>query len=891
MKKRTRYAVTLLMCTAFLSSMSLFGCDDKSEDEKDNNEENVVNTHYSLTIDDNVSELDGTYDISEILYGIFLEDINFAVDGGMYAELIKNRSFEYDNLATNGHKHGWNVTSSKDVSFEVIDGTNDSSCLNSNNTHYAVVTNNSDKSEGIGNRGYLDGISITEGETYNFSGYFKAIDGYSGPVKILLTNNSNANGEIIGEAVVTLNLTDQWTKYETSFKASKTINRGVNFIVLIDNGTVAMDMISLFPDNTFKGRENGIRKDIGEYLEALEPKFLRFPGGCVVEGKTYESQYNWKDSIGNALEFVINGEKTVGDVAARPQGIDIWADLNRPSANPYYTTYGMGFYEYFLLCEDLDCLAIPVLNAGMLCPIQSPQYRYLDVNSEEFKQYIQDALDLVEFCRGDETTYWGSVRIAMGHKEPFELKYIGIGNEQWQDEYFQHYAKFVEAFDKAANENPKMYGDIGLIVANGPVSSDRFGWNRVSANGGLDYAALVDEHYYQTPDWFLTNTERYDEYERGTTKVFLGEYAAKANDWTAALAEAAYMTAIERNGDVVEMACYAPLFGNTTQTQWTPDMIWFSNNFVYGSVNYYVQKLFMTNQPTRELKTEFNEADTAIEQLKGAVGVGTWSTEAVFDDIKIVDNDSGDILYEQNFDDASSMDDADIIAGNWSYNNGKIKQSNTGYTRSETTGDVAIFGSNDLKNYTFTCKATKLSGDEGFIIPFAVEDNENLIFWNIGGWGNTVSCLQIVKGGSKSDQVTGTVSDSYIKTNQEYEIKIVVSGDNIKCYLDDKLYIDYTYVTGDKLYQTVGTDETGDIIIKLVNVSDEELPLDICIPNIDMYSETADVTEMVGENGSVMNTINEPEKLIPFNSTIEVSGEFTYDVPAYSVTIMRIHKK
>lgn len=899
MRKFIKKAVSLGVCVSLTGALILTGCssdkDENTENERESRTENnstvdAEQINFSLMIDDDVSGLDGSYDISELLYGLFLEDINFAVDGGMYAEMIKNRSFEYAELATNGHKHGWSA-SADTISFDVVDGFADGTCLNSNNTYYAIVENTGGESAGIGNSGYLDGLAVEEGAEYKFTGYFKALDGYNGPIRILLTDKKDGSGTVLAEGEVTPTITDSWMKYELTFTASKTAGSGLYFIVQIGTGKVAMDMISLFPTDTFMGRENGIRKDIGEYLAAVEPKFLRFPGGCVVEGKTYESQYNWKDSIGNALEFNINGEATVGDVAARPQGIDIWADLNKASKNPYYTTYGMGFYEYFLLCEDLDCLAVPILNAGMLCPIQSPSYDSVSTNSEEFQQYIQDALDLVEFCRGDETTTWGAVRIAMGHEEPFELKYIGIGNEQWQSEYFHHYGKFVEAFKSAAEENPEMYGDIELIVANGPVSSDRYGWNAVYENGELDYAALVDEHYYQTPDWFLTNTTRYDTYERGTTKVFLGEYAAKSNTWSAALAEAAFMTALERNGDVVEMACYAPLFGNGTQTQWTPDMIWFNNDQVFGSVNYYIQKLFSTNQPTTELKTEFVKGKTSESQLKGAVGVGTWSTEAEFDNIKVVDNESGQVLYEQNFDSDSALDEADVIAGNWSVKDGIAKQSYTGNTKSETTGDVAIFGSNDMTNYTFTCTAKKLSGAEGFIIPVAVGDKDNMIFWNIGGWGNTVSCLQIVESGAKGDQVSGTVKNCSIKTNEEYEIKIVVEGDNIRCYLNDSKLIDYTHNTGESLYQTVGTDETGDIIIKLVNVSKEDIPLDINIPNIEAYNTNADIIQMVGENTAISNSFNEPEKLIPMDSTLGVSEKFTYDVPAYSVTIIRIHKK
>ncbi len=853
-----------------------------------NNSKPIINEtlDYNLNIETDTSVLDESYDISDILYGIFFEDINFAIDGGIYAEMIKNRSFEFAELATDGAKNGWGTGDG--VVFDVVNGLEDGTCLNENNPHYAVVENTGDSFSGIRNRGILNGIALEEGKEYRLSVYVKGLDGYTGPVKVWLTDQVDTS-VTYGEAVID-KVSDSWWKYTVTFKANKTVSSAVRCHIMIEKGKVALDMVSLFPVDTYKGRENGLRADVVEYLAALEPKFIRFPGGCVVEGKTYESQYSWKDSIGNGMEMTINGEVTVGDVAVRPQGIDIWADLNGEHSDPYYMTYGVGFYEYFLLCEDLGALPIPILNAGMLCPIQSGNYHYYSTDSEEFKQYVQDALDLVEFCKGDASTKWGAVRIAMGHEEPFELKYVGIGNEQWQSEYYAHYKKFVEAFKEAALLNPELYGDIELIVANGPVSGDRFGWDAVNKNGGLDYAALVDEHYYQTPEWFLSNTERYDSYERGTTKVFLGEYAAKANDWQAALAEAAYMTALERNGDVVEMACYAPLFGNT-KTQWVPDMIWLKNDSLYGSVNYYVQKVFSNNVGSTLLKTEFSTNSSTSSSLMGMVGVGTWSTSATFDDIKIVSNKDDSVLYEQSFDNKEALSEGKIITGSYVVSDGKLIQSSTAYTSNENTGDVIYFGDTSFSDYTFTCTATKTGGEEGFLIPIAVQDENNNIFWNIGGWGNTVSCLQIVSNGTKGGQVDGTVRDISLQNDKEYAIKVVVSGNNVKCYLNNIMLIDYTYANTSSVYQVTSTDETGDIIVKMVNVASSEATVNINIDDFENYDSIADVIELKGSSLTDDNSINNPENIIPVESTTEVSESFEYKLPKYSVTILRIHKK
>ncbi|MBO5474551.1 MAG: carbohydrate binding domain-containing protein [Lachnospiraceae bacterium] len=556
----------------------------------------------TYTVHMDTAGLDESHRISDTLFGLFLEDINYAVDGGMYVEMVKNRSFEYGMEARDAELHGWDKTD-ESVIFGVADGSENGTALNEQNPHYAIVSNPGTSSQkpyvGISNGGYIEGMAITAGASYDVSFYCRTQESAADQVHVTLCNE---DGTVYDEQVIE-GITGEWMKYETTLTAGETANKKVQLAIEIPAGTVCFDMISMMPRETYKGLP--VRRDFGEYLEALNPKFLRFPGGCVVEGRDEESIYSWKDSVGNGLAFRINGEETVGDVATRPQGKDIWQGSK---ANPYYMTYGLGFYEYFELCEALDCMPVPVLNAGMTCEIQSPFYEVYSIASDEFKQYVQDALDLVEFCRGDESTTWGAVRVAMGHPEPFDLKYIAIGNEQWQTEYHQHYKQFVKAFEEAAEENPALYGDIELIVANGTVSESEDGWNYLILNPD-SITTLVDEHYYQTPEWFLANTERYDSYDRNSqAKVFLGEYAAKANTLDAALAEAAYMTGLEKNGDVVAMACYAPLFANVKLNQWQPDMIFYSNDSIFATANYYVQQLYGNNAGVMSLNAELTGA-------------------------------------------------------------------------------------------------------------------------------------------------------------------------------------------------------------------------------------------------------------------------------------------
>ncbi len=829
----------------------------------------------SLTI-----SLNDSKEISDNLYGLFLEDINYAIDAGLYAELIKNRSFEYGSLATNQGKHGWGNTNASAVTLVIRDGSADQSWLNENNPHYAVVTNTGDAMDGIFNSGYLDGLAVTAGDHYTASLFAR------GSVELSVSLETTG-GTVIASASISVQAPD-WTKYAVTLTPNTSADGNLRFVVRMAGGTVDLDMISLMPQDTFAGLP--IRKDIGKALQALNPSFLRFPGGCAIEGKTEESMYNWKDSIGNGIDFTINGESAVGDAAARKQTLDLW---HNNSSYPYYCTYGIGFYEYFLLCEALDCFPIPIVNAGMTCPIQSSDYKVYPIDSPQFRQCLQDALDLVEFCRGGADTTWGAVRIAMGHEDPFDLPYLGIGNEQWQSEYHSHYHQFVQAFEKAALEQPEIYGDVKLIVANGPVSGNTEGWTYISRNPD-DITALVDEHYYEPADWFLANTHRYDSYNRGShVKVFLGEYASKTNTMLSALAEAAFMTGLERNGDIVELACYAPLFGNATLNQWLPDMIFFSNDSLYLTPNYYVQQLFGVNAGNRYLETDLEYvAPDENAGFSGGIGLGSWMTSVSYDDLSVVDKD-GNVLFSDDFSDTAAFAEKyKVHQGRWTLEDGKLVQKNTGNPADTNTGDVVYVGDPSWHHYTMTVKGTVLSGSEGFLIPICVGDKDNNIFWNIGGWGNSVSCLQIVSGGAKSDRVNGTVQNLRLEQGKTYELKVIVDGSRIRCYIDGKLYVDYTQAVYSPLHASTVMDENGDVIIKLVNAGGNDIPVELNIPGLmDICSNNAQVTILKGDSGTAVNSFADPNNITPESSTVTVSDSFDFTAQSWSVTIIRIPGK
>ncbi len=865
-----------------------------------------ADANYSLSID----AKNEIHDISELLFGIFFEDINFAADGGLYAEKVVNRSFEFTDIAKDDQLYGWSVIGDAEATVKVND-TN--GALNENNTNYLVLKNNSLSPSGVANVGFLDGMSLEAGDTYRFSVYAKGVDGYNGKVyaKLCIGN------EVVGQGVIP-QIADEWEKYELVITSSKTAASDVTLRLMIDKGEACFDMVSLFPTDTFMSRENGMRKDLGYMLKELEPKFLRFPGGCIIEGYDDNTAYDWKDSIGAGADgepLYFNGG--YGDVAARKQGTNLWTNISATDdPHPSFMTYGLGFYEYFQLAEDIGAVGVPVLNCGLFCQMrgQGP----VEMNTPEFNGYIQDMLDLVEFCRGDADSKWGKVRASLGHPEPFELKYICIGNENEGEVYFERYEAFLDAFNEAKANAPALYEGLELIYSAGAfdathgenyLSSYEFAENWLKNNPGYDvndFAGATDQHYYNNPNWFLQNTDYYDEenYKRnpdemtdtiygGGINVFLGEYAARSNRLEAALAEAAYMTGLERNGDIVKMAAYAPLFGNLTATHWSPDLIWYNNNLCTGSISYYMQKLFSKNQGSKLLDSQLDGALVEQKTLSGKVGVGTWYTAAEFDNVKVVNNETGEILGKDDFSLHNFLWNWEKASdGDFKIRNGKLIQPSTDMAYSNT-GSVAYFGDTQWENYTYTLEATKLEGEEGFIIPFAVKDIDNNYFWNIGGFGNTVSCLQKIENGAKDGRIIGTVKPFTAEVGKTYELKVEVNGRDVRCYIDGELYVDFE--TGSdceaEAYQVVSTDETGDIIIKLVNVTGEAKTFAVDVKNADVKSD-AKVYQVAGESLADDNILGEKEDCVMEEFILKgFSEKFNYTAPKYSATVIRLEKE
>ena len=525
--------------------------------------------------------------INPAMWGAFFEDINFGADGGLYAELVKNRSFEFPDPMM-----GWIKISPSLAHGEL--SIRDDDPFDPANPHYLRLQSEGTADFGVSNEGFR-GMGVRQGEAYNFSAQIRDVAGSP----ILRIQLYGGDGTLL-DSVELNDFSPGWKKYTATLHPQATDAKARLAVVLSGKGTMDLDMISLFPRHTWKDRSGGLRADMAQTLADLHPGFLRFPGGCIVEGSVLTRRYQWKN--------------TIGPIEDRHLLINRWnyEFEHRPTPD-YFQTFGLGFFEYFQLCEDIDAEPLPILNCGMACQFNSGELCPLD----ELEPYVQDALDLIEFANGPTNSPWGAKRAALGHPGSFHLKMLGVGNEQWGQQYIDRYARFATALKEK-------YPDVQLVSAAGPDPDDqrfKFAWSQLRAL----HADIIDEHCYAKPEWFFANSHRYDAYDRNGPKVFMGEYAAQSvgvvstknkNNLECALAEAAYMTGLERNADVVRMASYAPLFANTEAWQWTPDLIWVNSLQVYATPSYYVQQFFARNRGDEVLPLMLTGTETSASGVQ-----------------------------------------------------------------------------------------------------------------------------------------------------------------------------------------------------------------------------------------------------------------------------------
>lgn len=589
--------------------------------------------------------------VQPTMYGIFFEDINYAADGGLYGELVKNRSFEFPDALM-----GWKAFGK----FEVKNDGPFERC-----PHYVVLnySGHNDTATGLQNEGYF-GIGIEKDEEYRFTVWAKTVSGDAN-VEVSLVDESTME-EHQEFATAELKVSgNEWKKYELILKSPKTVQKANLRLLLKGKNGVALEHVSLFPKHTFKDRENGMRRDLAQALYDLHPGVFRFPGGCIVEGSSLDQRYQWKNTIGPVENRPLNGNRWLSTFNYR-----LFPD--------YYQSYGLGFYEYFLLSEDIGAEPLPVLNVGMACQFQNQNDPSAHVAVKDLQPYIQDCLDLIEFANGDVNTTWGKKRAEMGHPAPFNLKFLAVGNEQWDDLYYERLRPFVKAI-KAK------YPNIKLIGTSGPDSEGEMfekGWKAMKELK----ADLVDEHFYRDEHWFLSHGLRYEGYDRKGPKVFAGEYAChgkgkKWNHFETSLYEAAFMTDLERNADVVDMATYAPLFAHVDGWQWRPDMIWYDNTRMFKSVSYYVQQMYACNKGTNVLPLTMNGksvagqegqdglfASAVVDKKKGEIIVKVANTSDKAQDVTLNLNGlkgsrsaTATTLQSDNMDAENALDNPNLI--------------------------------------------------------------------------------------------------------------------------------------------------------------------------------------------------------------------------------------
>ncbi len=753
--------------------------------------------------------------ISPTLWGVFFEDINLSADGGIYPELVRNRSFEDAESPEN-----WKFTSAADGhSTAAIDASHP---LNPFNRHSLAI-----KLAGgftLENDGYW-GMNVASGAGYTFKVAARATDGFAGPLIVKLISAAGqelAAGQVPG-------LTGDWTYYTVDLSASGADPRAHLQLSGTGQGRVWLDMVSLLPKQTWK--DHGLRTDIAESLDALKPAFVRFPGGCWVEGDDLAHMNHWK--------------RTIGNLDVREPLWNIWG---------YFATHSLGFHEYLQMTEDLGATPLFCINVGMS--------HHEVVPLDRMGEWTQDALDAIEYANGPTNSVWGGRRALAGHPAPFNLHLMEIGNENGGPNYYPRYALLANAI-RAKYPYMQLVADTDL------------GGHQLPKEPAPD---VVDEHYYESPEAFMNRADQYDKYDRHGPKIFVGEYAVTQNagkgNLRAAIGEAAFMTGMERNSDVVIMASYAPLLVNLNHRAWNPDMINFDSARWYGIPSYYVQQMFSANRGDVTLPVSVTADMPTNQPVPGCIGVGTWNTAAEFKDIQVTAPD-GKVLFTSDFS-ANADGWKELGDGSWKVANGALQQT------AQKEFVRALAGDREWTDYSLTLKARKISGSEGFLILFHITDDEDRIWWNLGGWNNTRHGIEM----------GGTVSDTpgSIETGRWYDIKVEVLGQSVTCYLDGKRIHHFNRPTPKALFASASRDQkSGDVIVKIVNASAAELETELHLNGIKTPATTAQATILTSTKGTDENSLENPTKVSPHSESMEVTGStLTHKFPGNSLTVLRI---
>ncbi|MEI8288422.1 MAG: alpha-L-arabinofuranosidase C-terminal domain-containing protein [Verrucomicrobiota bacterium] len=763
--------------------------------------------------------------ISPTLWGVFFEDINLSADGGIYPELVRNRSFEDATTPEN-----WQFASVGDGQSEAAISTADIHAqpppLNPFNRSSLRI-----KANGVFtliNEGYW-GMNFIQGDGYTLKLAARG-ESFSGKLTVKLLG---ADGKVLAGGEIS-DIGNRWNYHTLDLMPGAADPKGKLEISGDGHGVLFLDMVSLLPKKTWK--DHGLRPDLAEALNGLHPKFLRFPGGCWVEGDDFAHMNHWKETVGN--------------IDTRTPLWNIWK---------YYATQGLGFHEYLQLAEDLGAEPLFCINIGMSHKETIPMDR--------MAQWVQDALDAIEYANGPTNSIWGALRAAASHPAPFNLKCMEIGNENGGPAYIERWNLFYDAI-KSKYPGMKLVAD---------------GWNKY----GDRQPDIVDDHYYETPEWFMRNAQAYDKTERNGPKVFVGEYAVTRNtgkgNLRGAIGEAAFMTGFERNSDEVVMASYAPLLVNVNHIAWPINLINFDSSKWYGLPSYYVQKMFAENHGDVALPTTVASPSSTVVFKNGMFGVGTWNTAAEFKDIKVTAPD-GKVLLKADFRDGLKGWRKLGNGAAWAAEGGVLRQ-----TAEKTFIRALSNPSAKWTDYTLMLKARKISGAEGFLILFRINDIEDRTWWNIGGWNNSADGIET--GGEKLDS-----KPIHIEVDRWYDLKLVVCEKNVKCYLDGQLIHDVNCETSRRvtsLYSVAATDKaTGDLIVKVVNASDEPLATEVDLAGAANLTGKGVAQVLTSTSALDENSLAEPMKVSPKMEAVEFSGtNFQRVFPGNSLTVLRLQTK
>jgi len=786
------------------------------------------------------------------MWGIFFEDINFGADGGLYAELVKNGGFEFPEPLS-----GWFMIRPSNARGDVTVRTE--APVHPANPHYVRIRSETEHPIGLCNEGFR-GIGLRGGELYEFSVCVRLVSGAA----VVTVELVGANGETLAEQRLN-GLKPDWCRVKVTLQPSRTDSRARLNIILSGRGVADFDLVSLFPRNTWKGRVPGLRADLVEALAALRPGFLRFPGGCIVEGSELDKRYRWKN--------------TIGPVEERKLLINRWnyEFKHRPTPD-YFQSFGLGFFEFFQLAEDIGAEPLPILNCGMACQFNSGEL----VPVDQLDSFIQDALDLIEFANGPTNSIWGAKRAAMGHPEPFNLKMIGIGNEQWGPQYIERYVRFHKVLKEK-------HPEIKLIAAAGPAPSDerfQFLWPKLVELK----ADIVDQHCYANPVWFFTSATRFDDYDRTGPKVFFGEYAAQSvglvnvhnkNNLECALAEAAFMTGLERNADVVCMAAYAPLLAHADAWQWTPNLIWFDNLRVVRTPNYYVQQLFSLNRGDVVLPVRVDGDPTVPHSATGGIGLGTSHAAAEFKDIKVAR--AGAVLYASSFTSYDTEGWQLPREGRWDAKDGVLCQSDPAATA------IAFIGNECWSDYVLSLKVRKLAGREGVVIVVRNGPQSCRVQWNLGCNDNSKHTLVSWLG--QQDQPVAE-RPGRIEEGKWYDLRIELRGPRINCYIDGQLVhsVDVPLPRYGGIFASATRDTaTGDVILKLVNATPDLQSVQVQLDGLGSVKARARATLLTAEQLSDVNDFDRPDRVVPKPWPVRIDGlRFMLDLPRHSFLVIRV---